>query len=318
MDVVNTKAIKVQIGDASVGESPPSEIKDDPITKIKPDKTNKKMNSEADDVRFLAELTEEKYRLTHGAKVQKIPVSPLAIVYREEKIDPGGLGGDFFIGNDKIEGSGSPTLTYHEFVKWRKAVIRVSYISIFIQLVLAVTSIVEGLHVDSAGTLGFGVETLLDIATSVVVVWHFHTVDEVFASKAKERITTTVLGIMMCLFSIGMMAKSIYNLVQKKIPFNEFKLLLITSVAAVVFTFLGWIKLYLSQKIGSKSVMMDAMCTFAATSMAVALMLSLTVYHFTNLWFLDGIVAIIIALVMMFYGISALWKNYSCMKGKKF
>jgi len=61
--------------------------------------------------------------------------------------------------------------------------------------------------------------------------------------------------------------------------------------------------------------MMDAMCTFAATSMAVALMLSLTVYHFTNLWFLDGIVAIIIALVMMFYGISALWKNYSCMKG---
>ena len=82
--------------------SPPNETKNDPITNIKENKTDKKMNSEADNIRFLAELTEEQYRLTHGGEVQKNPLTPLALVYREEKIDPGGLGGDFFIGNDKI------------------------------------------------------------------------------------------------------------------------------------------------------------------------------------------------------------------------
>jgi len=113
----------------------------------------------------------------------------------------------------------------------------------------------------------------------------------------------------MCLFSIGAIIKTVYNLANETKPYNEFKLLLISSASTVLFTILGWIKLYISTQLGSKSVLMDAICTFATSAMGGALMIGLTVYHFTKLWFLDGVVGLAILLFMFGYGARSLWKN---------
>ena len=52
----------------------------------------------------------------------------------------------------------------------------------------------------------------------------------------------------------------------------------------------------------------SAICTFASSAMAGALMVGLTVYHFTKLWFLDGVVGFAILLFMFVYG--ARYENF--------
>ena len=46
-----------------------------------------------------------------------------------------------------------------------------------------------------------------------------------------------------------------------------------------------------------------AYSTFAAAAMSLGLLFSLVVYHFTKLWFLDLIMAIVISTLLFAYGI---------------
>jgi len=261
-------------------------------------------------------MGDEKEFLTALAVTKHGSISPIPFNVRLQQVDP------FFSKSNEVQLDGTlyesvedldrkpNSLTHHEFMKWRRAVLFISIISIIIQLIISVVAIVQGLKVDSSGTFGFGVETILDIATRAIVIWRFSGSSGMKFSDQKELKAVILLSILMCLFSVGVIVKVIIALTKESKPFKELKLMIICNVGFASFAILSWCKLVVGQKIQSKAVIMDAISTFCATGMAMALLMSLLVYHFTNLWFLDSIVAIIICLLMFAYAVRTLYKIF--------
>lgn len=264
-------------------------------------------------------MSDEKEFLTALAVTKHGSVSPIPFNVRLQQVEP------FLVKNNELPVDGdittlyesvedldrkSTTLTHHEFMKWRKAVLFISGVSITIQLVISIVAIVQGLRVDSSGTFGFGVETMLDIATTAIVIWRFAGSSGMKFSEHRELKAVVLLSILMSIFSFGVIIKVIYSLTKESQPFQELKLMIICNVGFASFAILSWCKLVVGQKIQSKAVIMDAISTFCATGMAVALLMSLLVYHFTGLWFLDSIVAIIISLLMFAYAVRTLYKIF--------
>jgi len=202
------------------------------------------------------------------------------------------------------------TLTSHEFLKWRRAVLFVSVVSVILQVTISIDAIIEGLKVDSSGTFAFGVETMLDVATTLIVIWRFCGVNGEQNSERRELKAVVCLSVLMAVFSVAVIVKAIYSLTVEAKPFAELKLMIICNIGFASFAILSWCKLIVGQRIKSKAVIMDAVSTFCATGMAIALLLSLMVYHYTGLWFLDSIVAIVISLLMFTYSVHMMYKIF--------
>lgn len=211
------------------------------------------------------------------------------------------------------------TLTHHEFLKWRKASLFVCVVSLLVQGVISIVAIQQGLAVNSSGTFGFGIEGLLDMLTTVIVVWRFVGPAGMNVSDAKRELKAVViLSLVICFFSIGILGKVIYQLTKANWPFYELKLMIICNIGFAAYVILGWLKFVLGRRIQSKALIMDAYSTFAASGMACGLLFSLLVYHFTKLWFLDSIMAIIISTLLFAYSIRTLFRIYrSRMKMKR-
>jgi len=203
------------------------------------------------------------------------------------------------------------TLTHHEFIKWRKAALFVCAISIVVQAAVSVVAIEQGLAVDSSGTFGFGMEGLLDMLTTVIVIWRFVGPSGMKVSDGKREIKAVViLSVLMASFSIGITIKVIYQLTLETRPFKELKLMIISNVGFAAYAILAWVKIILGQRIQSKALIMDAYSTLAASGMALGLLFSLLVYHFSTMWFLDSIMAIIISTFLFAYSIRTLFKIF--------
>lgn len=203
------------------------------------------------------------------------------------------------------------TLTHHEFLKWRKASLFLCVVSLIVQGIVSAVAIQQGLTVNSSGTFGFGVEGVLDMATTLIVVWRF-------AGPAGMKVTdggrelkaTVVLSSVICIFSIGIICKVIFQLTAETWPMAQLKLMIICNIGFAAYAILGWLKIILGRKVQSNALVMDAYSTFSASGMALGLLFSLLVYHFTDLWFLDSIMAIIISTILFAYGMRTLFRIY--------
>lgn len=177
------------------------------------------------------------------------------------------------------------------------------------QLVIATVSIVEGLTVDSSGTLGFGLQTVMDMVTTFVIVWRYTGKDGHVFSQKKEFKSVVILTVLLFLLAIGTATGAIYNITQEFKPFKEYRLMAICTTGFAIYIVLGWIKLYIGAKLHSKAVYIDGVSTVGTACTAVALLASLIAYKISKAWYLDDIVALIVASLMLLYSLRLFYKD---------
>merc|ERR1712098_356983 len=120
-------------------------------------------------------------------------------------------------------------------------------------------------------------------------------------SKERERRAVIVLSVLLILFSLGIAGKAGYNLATELRPYEVVKLMTVCTLGFCIYLLLGWAKLFVSKKLNSQAVFLDAVSTFAATATAIALICSLVVRRFTRVWVLDSVVAIVVSFALMVY-----------------
>ncbi|XP_033837705.1 transmembrane protein 163-like [Periophthalmus magnuspinnatus] len=211
---------------------------------------------------------------------------------------------------DSIEDSGllesSMRLKPHEAQSYRKKALWVSWVSILITIILAIAAFTVSIMRHSASAFGFAFDAILDVLSSVIVLWRYSNAAAVHSAH-REYIACCVLGVVFILSSLCIMGKAIHDLATKLLPEVDDFLFSVSIVSGLVCVILAIIKFMLGKVLTSRALITDGFNSMVGGIMGFSILISAEVFkHEPKVWYLDGTIGVIIGLVILAYGVKLL------------
>jgi len=198
---------------------------------------------------------------------------------------------------------------------WIRSARRVSYASIAFTLVGGVTGIILSFLTDSVSLLGYGLESFVDVWSSVLVLWRFWSTDANSSHKQtifNQREQRASFGIAVTFILIGLFVavQAIIHIANREREENAEALLAISTISAVFLAALAAIKFRISRELNSPSLYKDGMSSVAVSLLSFGILLSTVVYDLEpDVWWLDYAVALLISVFLIVYGSVAVYKH---------
>jgi divalent metal cation (Fe/Co/Zn/Cd) transporter len=170
----------------------------------------------------------------------------------------------------------------------------------------AVVALGVGAASGSLSTIGFGIDSAIDSAASVALVWRFHVerLDPARATRVEgvaDRVVGVVLVVSAVVLAIGAVRAFISEPEIHPLPLQT----ILLSASLVVLPPLAIAKRRVAGRLGSRALANDALLTAAAAVLAVVALVSNVAATQLGLWWADPVGAIAIAVVLAREGVSA-------------
>lgn len=191
--------------------------------------------------------------------------------------------------------------------------ILLSWLTIVYNLIEGMVSIGFGVTEESVALAGFGLDSLIEVASALIVLWRFHReigLDRGYSLK-KERRATFGIGILLILLALSTSLASLWQLWLRSHPQTTLPGLVIAAVSMSFMFFLWSSKQKLARQLNSSTVKEDANCSLACIKLSLVLWGgSLLFMSFPELWWADAGAAIIISVLIGSDGFQAAKSAY--------
>lgn len=182
--------------------------------------------------------------------------------------------------------------------KWVSRAIRLSYFTIAYNLIEGLIAIGFGVSDDSISLAGFGVDSLTEVASAVLVLLRFRNESHLSESlsKDRERKATAGIGAIFLLLSLTILTASLFQLQSGSHPSSTVPGVIISCISLSFMFYLWSAKKKVAQALNSATVMKDADCSRACIQLSVILFLgSILFFVFPSLWWVDASAGILLA-----------------------
>ncbi|KAJ8004193.1 hypothetical protein DPEC_G00156240 [Dallia pectoralis] len=212
--------------------------------------------------------------------------------------------------SDGVDGQGllesSTRLKPHEAQRYRKKALWVSWVSIFVTLILAIAAFTVSFMRQSASAFGFAFDAALDVLSSAIVVWRYSNAAAVHSAH-REYIACVILGVVFILSSLCILGKAIHDLAIKLQPEVDDFLFSVSVVSGVLCILLAVVKFMLGRVLTSRALITDGFNSLVGGVMGFSILISAEVFkHDPNVWFLDASTGVLIGLIILAYGVKLL------------
>ena len=182
----------------------------------------------------------------------------------------------------------------------RRAVF-LAWFTIGYNLLEGVVSIALGVKSESIALAGFGADSLIEVASAVLILWRFR--GEVNVGSAisigRERRATFGIGILFLLLAVMTALTSFFQFQAGSHPITTLPGLIISILSLSFMYFLWSAKCNVAIQLDSASMMKDAACSLACIKLSVVLFVgSLVFVGFPTLWWADSGAALILAVLI--------------------
>ena len=208
------------------------------------------------------------------------------------------------IGTNKQES----VLEIHERYKWRRAIVAVSVASLITSIFFSAAAFYGTATTDSSSALATALDTLLAVFSTAVVIWCFRDYsNEKIMGPRRERYGSVAFGIAFTFNGLVTIIVSSFNLEDEKRPRHANLLWSALLGFSITYCLLATLEFWISKRYQS-SVLVSLCIDDAVTSglllgMAIS---TLLVDQYTYVWYLDHIVAIVLAVVLLESGVKIL------------
>ncbi|XP_020514013.2 transmembrane protein 163a [Labrus bergylta] len=211
---------------------------------------------------------------------------------------------------DSLEDGGllesSMRLKPHEAQSFRKKALWVSWVSIVVTIVLAIVAFTVSFMRHSASAFGFAFDAMLDVLSSIIVVWRYSNAAAVHSAH-REYIACVILGVVFILSSFCIMGKAIHDLATKLLPEVDGFLFSVSIVSGLLCLVLAVIKFMLGKVLTSRALMTDGFNSLVGAIMGFSILISAEVFkHEPKVWYLDGTIGVLIGFIILAYGVKLL------------
>jgi len=169
----------------------------------------------------------------------------------------------------------------------------------------------------SSATLAYGLESFVDVFSSVMVLWRFKSTmaqinmrasmdqmeqQEQFARRLERR---AGVGISFTFVAIACIVggQACAHMTTSHAPSQDAALLVLAITSVFLLAALGIVKWHISTRLNSEVLKKDAICSLAVAILSLGLAVSAGAYNASSsVWWLDAVVALITAAFLLVYG----------------
>ncbi len=179
-----------------------------------------------------------------------------------------------------------------------------AYATIAWNVLEAIAAIAAGAAANSVGLVSFGLDSTIEVASALVVVWQFRGGHD----EQRERVALRAIAISFFALATYAAIQAVVDLVTRSEPESSTPGIVIAALSLVVMPVLSWAKRRVGRQLGSKTVVADSAQTLLCTYLSAALLVGLVLNAAFGWWWADPLVALVVTVLALTEGREA-WRG---------
>ncbi|MDH4211791.1 MAG: cation diffusion facilitator family transporter [candidate division WOR-3 bacterium] len=186
-----------------------------------------------------------------------------------------------------------------------KRALFLEYFTVGYNLLEAVVSILFGSMANSIALIGFGLDSVVESLSGMVLVWRLRKHDKISAEQEEkiEKRAQMFVAATFFILAAYVLYESLNKLISQEIPEPSLPGIIIAIVSIIVMPLLMVQKYRIGKQINSKALIADSKETLACAFLSVALFIGLGSNYFFGFWQADPIVGLVIVVFLVKEGI---------------
>jgi divalent metal cation (Fe/Co/Zn/Cd) transporter len=174
-------------------------------------------------------------------------------------------------------------------------------------VVEAAVALTAGTEASSGALIGFGLDSIVEVASAVAVAWQFSGRDP----EARERRALRLIALSFFALAAYVTAESVRTFFTAAAPESSVTGVVLAAVSLVVMPVLSAAQRRTGRELGSASAVADSRQTLLCTYLSAVLLVGLLLNALWGWWWADPLVALAIAFVAVKEGRTA-WRGEHC------
>lgn len=172
-------------------------------------------------------------------------------------------------------------------------------------------TVVLGLMAGSLALVAFGLDSLVEVFASLVVIWHMQP-GQLGGEALRDQRAVRLVGVGFAVLAVYLLAAGVRQLVLRIEPdASPLGIAYLFVTALVMFSLAGW-KRRIGIRIGSEPLRVEASMTFLDGCLATSILLALAANLMWGWWWADPLAALLIGAVAAYEARSAWWGDTQC------
>ncbi|WP_077489795.1 cation diffusion facilitator family transporter [Sinomonas mesophila] len=174
-------------------------------------------------------------------------------------------------------------------------------------VVEAVAALWAGGVADSSALLGFGLDSVIEVASALALSWQFASQDP----ERREHLTLRLIALSFFALAAFVAVDAVRSLAGAGEAQHSTPGIVIAALSLAVMPALSWAQRRAGRELGSKTAVADSKQTLLCTYLSAVLLAGLVLNSALGWWWADAGAALVIALVAVREGVNA-WRGDVC------
>lgn len=183
--------------------------------------------------------------------------------------------------------------------------LRLEYFTVGYNILEAAASISFGSAANSIALLGFGLDSIVESLSGLILIWRLRKHETVSAAEEEsiEKKAMKFVGLTFILLGLYVLYESAQKLIFAEIAEPSMPGIIIAILSIIIMPILSIKKRRLGEKMGSRALVADSEETLACAFLSVPLLLGLGANYLFGFWQADPLVGIIIVIFLFREGL---------------
>ena len=173
-------------------------------------------------------------------------------------------------------------------------------------------AIVAGLLAGSIALVGFGVDSVIEVVSSVAALWRLHSDADPARRAHSERSALRIIGACFLALAAYIVVDAGHALLTREVPERSIPGVVITVLSVVIMPLLARGKRQVATTLGSRALVADAMQTSLCAYLSLIVLVGLLLNVVLGWWWADPVAALAMVPIIAKEGIGGLRGDPSC------
>ena len=173
----------------------------------------------------------------------------------------------------------------------------------------AVASLVFGIMAGSIALTGFGLDSIVEVFSNSIVIWHLsqHKKTSVEEEEEREKKVVRIIAVTFFVLAAYVLYESVRKLLFAEIPAPTLPGIVIAILSIIIMPIIALQTRKVGKQINNKALIADSSQTLACTFQSLSLLIGLGANYLFGFWQADPIVGFIIVVFLVREG----WENWN-------
>ena len=180
-------------------------------------------------------------------------------------------------------------------------------LTITYNVIEAVAALWAGNIADSSALIGFGLDSVIEVASAVALSWQFAGKDP----ERREHLTLRIIAFSFFTLALFVTVDSVRSLTGGGEAQHSTPGIVIAALSLAIMPVLSWLQRRAGRELGSRTAVADSKQTLLCTYLSAVLLIGLVLNSTLGWWWADAGAALVIAAIAVREGVNA-WKGDVC------